>query len=79
MLAEQTVKQKVYETVAKLPDGSFEELASFLDFLAFKYQVADAKAIVALGGLWKDAPFDVTNEDVRILRQDVTLHLLQEG
>ena len=72
MLAKQTIKRKVYQTVEKLPPGSFEELSSFLDFLAFKYRVADAKPIVVLGGLWKDAPFDVTDEDVRALRQDVT-------
>lgn len=79
MLTERTIKRKVDETVAKLPPGSLWELSSFLDFLVFKYRVTDARPIVALGGLWKDVPFDVTDEDVRALRQEVTLHLLSEA
>jgi hypothetical protein len=35
-------------------------------------------AAVALGGLWKDVNFDVTDDEIRALRQQVTNKLLQE-
>lgn len=79
MLAAQSIKQKVDETVAKLPPGSLWELSTFLDFLAFKYHVGDSRPVVVLGGLWKDVPLDVTDEDVRALRRELSMHLLEEA
>ncbi|HID85765.1 MAG TPA: hypothetical protein EYP55_00095 [Anaerolineae bacterium] len=77
MSTEQVIKQRVYEAIDGLPSESFEELIHFLDFLKFKYQVQQPRKVVALGGLWKDLDFDVTDAEVRALRQRATAQLLQ--
>ena len=74
----QAVKQRVYQGIDGLPSESFEELTHFLDFLKFKYQVQQPRKVVALGGLWKHLDFDVTDAEVRALRQRVTTHLLRK-
>ena len=68
----QAIKQRVYQDIDGLPSESFEELSHFLDFLKFKYQVQRPRKVVALGGLWKNLDFDVTDAEVRALRQRVT-------
>lgn len=74
----QTVKRRVYQTLDELPPKSFEELIQFLDFLKFKYLTKQPPEVVALGGLWDNLDFDVTDEDVRALRQQVTAELLKK-
>ena len=74
----QAVKQKVYQAIDGLPPESFEEIFRFLDFLKFKYQVQQDRKVVALGGLWKHLDFDVTDAEVRALRQRVTAQLLRK-
>jgi hypothetical protein len=74
----QAVKQRVYQAIDGLPSESFEELTHFLDFLKFKYQVQQRRKVVALGGLWKHLDFDVTDAEVRALRQRVTAQLLRK-
>jgi hypothetical protein len=72
------IKQRVYQTIEGLPSESFEELFHFLDFLKFKYQVQQPRKVVALGGLWRHLDFDVTDAEVRALRQRVTAQLLRK-
>lgn len=74
----QAIKERVYKAIDGLPSESFEELAHFLDFLKFKYQVQQPRKVVALGGLWKHLDFDVTDAEVRALRQRVTAQLLRK-
>ena len=74
----QAVNQKVYQAIDGLPPESFDELFHFLDFLKFKYQVQQPRKVVALGGLWKHLDFDVTDAEVRVLRQRVTAQLLRK-
>jgi hypothetical protein len=74
----QVVKQRVYQAIDGLPSESFDELTHFLDFLKFKYQVQQPRKVVALGGLWKHLDFDVTDAEVRSLRQRVTAQLLRK-
>jgi hypothetical protein len=78
MNAGQTVRQKVHQAIDGLPPESFEEIFRFLDFLKFKYQVQQDRKVVALGGLWKHLDFDVTDAEVRALRQRVTAQLLRK-
>ena len=78
MVDQGSIKQKVYETIEQLPPGSFEELADFLDFLSYKYRNDDLGKNVVLGGLWKDVPLDVTDEDVRSLQQKISHRLSDE-
>lgn len=74
----QAIKQRVYQSIDGLPSEGFEELSHFLDFLKFKYQAQQPRKVVALGGLWKHLDFDVTDADVRALRQRVTAQLLRK-
>ncbi len=74
----QDIRQRVYQIIDELPSESLEELASFLDFLKFKYRVQQPRKVVALGGLWKHVDFDVTDAEVRDLRQRVTERLLRK-
>lgn len=69
------VRAKVRQTIEKLPPEGLEELSRFLDFLKSKYQPERPRKVAALGGLWKDLDFDVTDADVRALRRQVTAHL----
>jgi len=55
----------------------FYVIIRFLDLLKFKYQAQQTRKVVALGGLWKDLDFDVTDAEVRALRQRVTAQLLR--
>ena len=68
----------MYQAIDELPSESLEELVHFLDFLKFKYQAQQSKKVVALGGLWKHLDFDVTDAEVRALRQRVTAQLLRK-
>jgi len=74
----QAIKQRVYQAIDGLPSESFEELSHFLDFLKFKYHIQQPRKVVALGGLWKHLDFDVTDAEVRALRQRVTAQLLRK-
>lgn len=74
----QAIKQSVYHAIDELPSESLKELIHFLDFLKFKYQVQQPRTVVALGGLWKHLDFDVTDAEVRALRQRVTAQLQQK-
>lgn len=65
------------QAIDGLPSEGLVELSHFLDFLKFKYQVQQPRNTVALGGLWKQLDFDVTDAEVRALRQRVTAQLQQ--
>ncbi len=78
MTTGQTIAQKVSQALEGLPPESLEELSHFLDFLKFKYQVQQPRKVVALGGLWKDLYFDVTDAEVRALRQKVSAQLVRK-
>lgn len=77
MKVTQPIKKRVYQALDELPDKSFEELVQFLDFLKFKYLTRQPPEVVALGGLWENLDFDITNKDVRALRQRATDDLLK--
>ncbi len=67
-----SAKQKILQAIDQLPPEGIKALAEYLDFLQYKYRVREPRKVVALGGLWKDLDFDVTDEEVRALRQRVS-------
>ena len=71
------VKERIYQTLDELPEESLIEIVRFIDFLKFKHKAESAKPIIALGGLWKGINFDVTDKDVRALRQRISQELLR--
>lgn len=76
------------QTIRKLPPAACKELIYFVDYLQYKYQPAPADdvvkddvakdEVVKLGGLWADIDLDVSDDDVRALRQQVTLQLMNK-
>lgn len=72
----QVVRQRVDQALDELPPEGLEELARFLDFLRFKHGT-NSHRVVALGGLWRGLDLDVSDEDVRVLRQRVTARVLE--
>jgi hypothetical protein len=63
------------KTIDALPPTAQKELADFVDYLQYKHRLDESGQVVELGGLWADVDFDVTDEDVRALRQKVTRQL----
>jgi hypothetical protein len=59
-------------TLRSLPPAAHMELLGFLGYLRYKYRLDEPRPVVRLGGLWSDIDFDVTDDDVRALRQRVT-------
>ena len=72
------VKQHVYQALNELPPSGRDELLQFLDYLRYKHKAEQERKSVALWGLWADIPFDVTDQDIRRLRQRVSAQLLRK-
>ena len=60
------------KTIDALPPTAKKELVEFVGYLQYKHGVDHSGEVVKLGGLWADIAFDVTDEDIRALRQQVT-------
>lgn len=72
-------KTRILEAINELSPEALAELQLFLDFLQFKEQPKAfekySRNIVKLEGLWKDLPFDITDDDIRQVRREFTLSL----
>ena len=66
------------KTIDALPPAAQKELLDFIDYLQYKHHLDPSGQVVELGGLWADIDFDVTDEDVRTLRQQVTRQLVDK-
>ena len=55
-----------------LPPAARRELLDFLGYLQYKYRIDASRPVVCLGGLWADIEFNVTDDNVRALRQRVS-------
>ncbi len=69
---------KLEQTVQALPPKAQKELLSFVDYLRHKYQGDSPNKIVQLGGLWADVNLDISDEDVRALRRQISLQLVDK-
>ena len=63
------------KAIEALPATARTELSEFVQYLRYKYGIEPPGPVVQLGGLWAGTPFDITDEDVRALRQRVTRQL----
>jgi hypothetical protein len=65
--------EKLIDTLSELPEQHIREVEDFAEFLRAKTQRERpgkrTRNIVKLEGRWKDTPFEITNEDVREVRQ----------
>ena len=62
--------------LCNLPPAAHKELLDFLAYLRYKYRLDESRPVLRLGGLWSDIEFDVTDDEVRALRQRVTRQVL---
>lgn len=72
------LKHRIFRTLGSLPPQGLEELSQYLDFLEYKYRGTTDGPVVALGGRWRDIPFDIADADVRTLRRQVSAELLSQ-
>jgi hypothetical protein len=66
------------KAVGALPPIAHRELLDFVSYLQYKYRGNQSGRVVKLGGLWAAMDLDVTDEDVRALRQQVTRQLVDK-
>ena len=64
------------KTIEALPPIAHHELLDFVRYLEYKHRGDQPDQVVQLGGLWADIHLDVTEEDVRALRRQVTDQLV---
>jgi hypothetical protein len=66
--------------ISTYPGQSFtaEEIAAIEQKLWEKAGVGQSRRVVHLEGLWQDIPFDISTEDIRQMRQEVS-EALQRG
>lgn len=60
------------KTIDALPPTAQKELEDFIGYLQYKHRLDQSGEVVKLGGLWADIEFNVTDKDIRTLRQRVT-------
>jgi len=74
------LKRQIYQVLDELPPSGFNELIQFLDYLEYKYihKAGQGRKAVKLKGLWDDIPFDVTDQDIRHLRQQISAQSLHK-
>ncbi len=76
ILSVEQAKSKIMEGLANLSLEALNELVVFVEFLHSREQgVPPSKEVVKLEGLWKNVPFDITDEDIRQLRRNFTQQL----
>lgn len=63
------------KVIDSLPPMAQKELLDFVSYLRYKHHLDQDGPVVKLGGLWADLDFDVSDEDVRTLRRQLTLQL----
>lgn len=73
MAGNSAIKEQIQRELNHLPAESLAEIVHFIDYLKFKIGHMEGKGakIVKLGGLWKDIPFDVTDKDIRTVREEL--------
>ncbi len=74
-----SIKQRIHQTLEEFSPDQLEDLARFLDFLKYQQESqSEVGRVIALGGMWSDIEFDVTDDDVRRLRQQITAQTISK-
>ena len=71
-----TAPEQIEQAIRELPPTAQMELAQFIDYLRYKYSDAEPP-ILALEGLWADVDFEVNEDDVRRLREEISSRLVE--
>ena len=67
--------RELQKTIDALPPSAWKELMDFVGYLQYKHQLGASGRVAELGGLWAEIDFDITEEDIRALRQQATRQL----
>lgn len=70
----QTLREQLNQEIKRLPFKKISEVIDFISYLNYRDNLKAANQPVVLEGLWEGIVFDVTDEDVRRLRQQSSLH-----
>jgi hypothetical protein len=70
-----TEYRELEQVLHALPPAALEELLSFASYLQYKHEQDQPGPVVKLGGLWASLGFDISDQDVRSLRHQLTLKL----
>ncbi len=65
-------KQKIYQALQTLPPDALAQVERMVRGLQ-----GETKPPLRLGGIWKDIPFDITNQDIRKLRRHLSRRILK--
>jgi len=68
----QTLQNQLYQEVKNLSSKNMAELLNFVSYIKYRDGLKSTNRPIILEGLWEAIPFDVTDEDVRALRQQLT-------
>jgi len=68
----QTLQNQLYQEIKWLSSKNLAELLNFVSYIKHRDSLKSTNQPVRLEGLWETIPFDVTDEDVRTLRQQLT-------
>ncbi len=75
--------EKRLDTLNELSEHQVGEVEDFAEFLRMKAQCRRTskgfRNIIKLEGLWKDLPFDITEEDVREARRELGQQIAQRA
>ena len=64
----QALQNQLFQEVKWLSSKNLTELLNFVSYLKYRDGLKTANKPVKLEGLWEAIPFDVTDEEVRVLR-----------
>lgn len=71
------LQKTIEHQLDELPLDAQTELLEFISYLQFKYRRTQ-KEITKLKGLWSHINFDVSSEEIRLLRQQISNTLLEK-
>ena len=66
------------KAIEALPPSARKELVDFIGYLQYKHRLVPPGEVAKLGGLWVGIDLDVTDDDIRALRQKVTNELADQ-
>ncbi|NOX62242.1 MAG: hypothetical protein GXP42_09910 [Chloroflexi bacterium] len=74
------LRREIDEVLADLPEDSLAEVMSYVKYVRSRSEdEPKIRRIVKLEGLWADAPFDVTHEEVRELRRHISARIAEKA
>lgn len=69
------LREKIYQTLNKLPEHSLAEVWQFIKFLQFKNCQRSPKRVIQLGGLLSEYKCDFAEEDIAKTRMEMWRNL----